>query len=160
MGSAPRSLLALRVGIIALLLPLSACQANNPILTPQTGEVIQAGTTYNITWTPNTGNEISIELWNGNSLANTLGADCEDSEDSDSCTQVVSSMNNSGYYLWAVPNNAPQSETYWLDIYVPNPDFNGPYFYLTGNFTIQKSTKNHQTASSSTSASPGNFAEA
>lgn len=159
MGSVPRSLRALRVGILALLLPLSACQANNPILTPQTGEVIQAGTTYNITWTPNTGDEIGIELWNGISLADTLSSDCFEDEDSEFCTQVVSSMNNSGFYLWAVPADAPQSETYWLDIYVPNPGFDGPFFYLTGNFTIERSPKGASptSASSVQSLQTGNF---
>jgi hypothetical protein len=153
MGSVPRSLLALRVGILALLLPLSACQANNPILTPQTGEIIEAGTTYNITWTPNTGDQIGIELWNGISLANTLSNDCFEDEDSEYCTQVVSSMNNAGFYLWAVPVEAPESNTYWLDIYVPDPGFDGPFFYDTGNFTIRKSIKGHTNASSSASAS-------
>jgi len=162
MGSSTRSLLLLRVAIVTLLLEFSYGQANNPILRPQAGEVLYAGTAYNITWTANTGSHIGIELWNGFSVSATLGANCDLDEDNPNCHQVVVDITNSGFYEWAIPENAPASDTYWLDIYVPDPDIDGPYYYMTGNFTIQKAINSHQSSSSASatlapSVQSGNF---
>ena len=161
MGSSTRSLLLLRVAIVTLLLQLSYGQANNPIIRPQAGEILHAGTIYNITWTPNTGSDIGIELWNGFSVSATLGANCDLDEDNPNCHQVIVSTSNSGFYEWAIPANAPTSNTYWLDIYVPDPDINGPYYFMTGNFTIQKAINPHQSSSSASatlaSVQSGNF---
>lgn len=126
----------------------SAQQASNPILNPKDGEIIAAGSTYNITWTPNQGVIVSIEIWNAFSIASFFnGANC-DTEFVSTCSQLFSNITNTGSIIWHVPANAPISDGYYLDIYVPNPGQGGPYYYMTGNFSI------HAASSVSTTSTP------
>ena len=129
--------------------PTSLAQEfNNPISRPQTGEILTAGSTYNIVWTPNTGDIIGIEIWNSFSIASSFtGSSCTLDDNNTMCSQIVASMPNSGSLSWKIPDNAPPSDNYFLDIYVPNPDLGGPFYYMTGNFSIR-----HGTASTSSSA--------
>lgn len=114
---------------------------NNPISRPQPGEILTAGSTYNIVWTPNTGDIIGIELWNSFSIASSFtGSSCTVDDNNTMCSQIIASMPNSGSFSWKIPDNAPQSDDYFLDIYVPNPGLDGPFYYMTGNFSIRNAT--------------------
>jgi hypothetical protein len=127
---------------------------NNPILRPRAGEILTAGSTYIIVWTPNTGETIGIELWNSFSIFSSFAdSNCTLDDNNTMCSQVIASMPNFGNFSWKIPDNAPPSDDYFLDIYVPDPDAGGPYYYMTGNFSIH-----HAIAStpSSPSSSPNN----
>jgi hypothetical protein len=112
-------------------------QDDNPITTPQGGDTITAGTVYNITWTPTRGNIVSIEIWNEISLRSSFnGTNCHyDGFDVD-CSLLVDNITNSGSWLWYVPANAPVANNYFLDIFVSDAGFDGPYYFMTNNFSI------------------------
>ena len=116
----------------------SAQTFNNPISRPQPGEILIAGSTYNIIWTPNTGDTIGLEIWNSFSIASAFpGSNCVLDDNNTMCAQLSPGMPNSGSFSWKIPNNAPPSDNYFLDIYVPNPGLGGPFYYMTGNFSIR-----------------------
>jgi hypothetical protein len=124
---------------------------DNPILRPKKGEVIPAGTTYNITWKPNKGDIVSMELWSDVSLANSFnGSNCGLDTNSTFCTSFIENVTNSGSYLWQIPRDAPSSRNYYIDIYVPDPGLGGPFYYFTANFTITNATTPSSTVISST----------
>jgi hypothetical protein len=111
---------------------------DNPISHPKQGEIIAAGSIYTITWTPNKGVIVSIELYNGFSIASSFnGANCYINEFVPTCSELFSNVTNTGSMVWHVPTNAPISDQYYLDIYVPNPGVGGPFYYMTGNFSIR-----------------------
>jgi hypothetical protein len=112
---------------------------DNPINHPALGEVVPLGKTYSIVWTPTHGDLISIELWNDFPLGEYFnGSNCVFDDDDPNCSQIASNVPNNGQFDWKVPSNSPPSDTYYLDIFVPDPDINGPYYYMTGNFSISK----------------------
>jgi hypothetical protein len=114
---------------------------DNPISLPKTGDIIQAGSTYNITWTPNRGDIVSIELWTNSSLGGIgNGTNCDVSDFALNCTALFANMTNKGWYLWDVPKNMPSSDEYYFDIYVPDPGPGGPFYYITGNFSVHNDT--------------------
>lgn len=140
------------VAVVIFLAGYSAAQIDNPILQPQPGDVLTAGTTYNIIWAPTTGDLISIELWNGFSIASSFdGSNCNVDSNSPLCSQIIQNVSNSGSFLWTIPINAPVSDSYFLDIYVPDPGLGGPFYYMTGNFSIQIASSVTTTASITTS---------
>lgn len=132
---------------------LSAAQAyDNPISRPQPGEILTAGSTYNIVWTPNKGDIVGIEIWNSFPIVSSFDqSPCILDDNNTMCSSLVPNMENSGSFSWKIPENAPTSDAYYLDIYVPNPDAGGPYYYMTGNFSIRSS--NSASLSSSAIAS-------
>jgi len=121
--------------------PNDPSRFDNPISLPQTGDIIQAGSTYNITWTPNRGHIVSIELWTNSSLTGIgNGTNCDVSDFAPNCTALFANMTNKGWYLWNVPKDMPSSDEYYFDIYVPNPGPEGPFYYITGNFSVHNDT--------------------
>lgn len=142
-------------------------QDDNPISRPQGGETITAGTEYNITWTPTRGNIVSIEIWNEISLASSFnGINCHYDDYNVDCSLLIENITNSGSYLWHVPANAPVANNYFLDIFVPDAGFDGPFYFMTNNFSISNIGSPTTTASTSTptatgtgspSYHPGNF---
>jgi hypothetical protein len=147
---------------VLLLLPLASSyidpndpsRFDNPISHPLPGDIIQAGSAYNITWTPNRGRIVSIELWTNATLTGIgNGTNCDISDFARNCTALFANMSNAGWYLWNVPKNMPPSDEYYFDIYVPNPGPGGPFYYITGNFSIHNDTPPATT--SSTTAATG-----
>jgi hypothetical protein len=147
---------------VHLLLPLASSyidpndpsRFDNPISQPLAGDIIQAGSAYNITWTPNRGRIVSIELWTNATLTGIgNGTNCDVSDFATNCTALFANMSNAGWYLWNVPKNMPPSDEYYFDIYVPNPGPGGPFYYITGNFSIHNDTPPATT--SSTTAATG-----
>ena len=126
---------------------------NNPIIRPRAGETIDAGTNYTITWNANTGTAVSLELWNSFPIFSYFNGSCIDDEDNPSCSLIFYDVTNSGEWVWQVPSDAPTSNEYFFDIYVPDPGIEGPYYYMTGNFTILN--KGTSTGSTTSSASAG-----
>jgi len=111
--------------------------SDNPISFPTTGSVLIAGQSYTISWTPTTGNLISIELWTSFPITSSFyGANCNFDDYNPSCSQLVQNISNSGSFVWNVPSSAPESSNYFLDLYVPDPGLDGPFYFTTGNFTI------------------------
>jgi hypothetical protein len=122
---------------------ITAAQLNytNPISQPQPGEVVTSGSTYYIVWTPTKGNTISIEIWNTFSLASYFnGSNCVVDGENPDCSQIAANIPNTGNFEWHVPSNVPDSDTYWLDIFIPDPDIAAPSYYLTANFSINKAS--------------------
>jgi hypothetical protein len=132
----------------------SAQLDSNPISHPKEGEIITAGSTYNITWTPNQGVIISIELWNGFPIASYFnGANCYIDQFVSTCSELFSNVSNTGSMQWHVPANAPTSDQYYFDIYVPDPAQGGPFYYVTGNFTIHPASTTSQIPTKTPTAS-------
>lgn len=128
-----------RFGLAFLLTTAQTIRAQNqnPITRPVGGETITAGTEYNITWTPTQGNLISIEIWNEISLASSFnGINCHYDDYNVDCSILIENITNSGSYLWHVPANAPVANNYFLDIFVPDAGIDGPFYFMTNNFSI------------------------
>ena len=125
--------------VIAFLVTAQTIRAqdDNPIINPQGGDTITAGTVYNITWTPTRGNIVSIEIWNEISLRSSFnGTNCHyDGFDVD-CSLLIDNTTNSGSWLWHIPANAPVAGNYFLDIFVSDAGSDGPYYFMTNNFSI------------------------
>jgi len=133
--------------------PNDPSRFDNPISHPQPGDVIQAGSTYNITWTPNRGQIVSIELWTNTSLAGIgNGTNCDVDDYATNCTAPFANISNTGWYLWNVPRNMPSSDEYYFDIYVPDPGPEGPFYYITGNFSVHNDTPPVTTTTAATGA--------
>ena len=134
-------------------------QDDNPISRPREGETITAGTVYNITWTPTRGDLINIEIWNSFSLSSSFnGSNCHFDDFNVDCSGLIENITNSGSFLWNVPANAPVANNYFLDIYVPDAGVDGPFYFMTGNFSI--SNVGSPTSTVSTSSPTGTSASA
>src|SRR5947207_9703436 len=99
--------------------PIGSNWNGNPILSPMAGELLTAGTTFTILWTPIKGDLVSIELWNISVPISVL----------------AQNISNTGTFQWAIPQGLPTSSNYFLDVYVPVLVGNYSYF-TTGLFTI------------------------
>jgi hypothetical protein len=127
-------------------------QENNPISHPKPGEIITAGSQYKVVWTPTKGDIVSLVLFNNFAISPYFpGASCEAEENVPGCTEVFANKTNSGSFLWNVPVNAPESDTYYLDVYVPNPGPGGPFYFMTGNFSIRPGSTTSTTTDASSS---------
>ncbi|MDZ8055269.1 MAG: pre-peptidase C-terminal domain-containing protein [Aulosira sp. ZfuCHP01] len=100
-------------------LNLSATQAEPPFVTltsPNGGESLQAGSTYNITWNDNIGENVKIELYKAGSLYSTL----------------FSSTLSDGVESWLVPNNLVAGSDYQIRVSSTSNanvwDFGNSYF--------------------------------
>jgi hypothetical protein len=131
-------------------------QDYNPISHPQKGEIITAGSKYKVVWTPTNGDIVNLELFNSFAISSYFeGANCAEEENVPGCSQLFSNKTNSGSFLWNVPVNAPESDNYYLDLYVPNPGLGGPFYFMTGNFSIRPgSTTSTTTDASSSTVNP------
>ena len=117
----------------------SYAQNANPVTQPKRGEVLFAGSTYEILWIPGKGDVISIELYADVDLSNSFsGRNCFVDDYPPECSEILRNQDNNGSFLWNIPLNAPYSDNYFLDIYVPEPGVGGPYYFMTGNFSIHR----------------------
>jgi hypothetical protein len=120
------------------LLNLCAAQDANPITQPKKGRYLKPGLTYDILWNvtkPDILDIISIELMCDLNISTIFpGNPCLTPDPT--CIELVSNISNTGNWTWKIPANAPQSNSYYLDIFVPDPPPGGPYYFMTGNFSI------------------------
>jgi hypothetical protein len=127
--------------ILTFIITFSTAQTYNPISRPQPGEILTAGSTYNIVWTPNKGSIVGLEIWNSFPITLSFNqSNCVLDDNNTLCSQLDPGFPNSGSYSWKIPDTAPSSDEYYLDIYVPNPGLGGPFYYMTGNFSIRKAS--------------------
>lgn len=121
-------------------LNLVQAQSTFSITRPRTGEVLTAGTTYNILWTSSTYQFLSIELFNNDGIpVDTIfsGTECDGEA---ACGILVNNVTNTGSFLWNIPANAPPNNSYSLDIFVPSLSNTYIFAATTGDFSIQQGT--------------------
>jgi len=128
----------LLASVLLLLTSLCSAQDANPITQPKKNHYLKPGETYDILWTPTTPDIlelISIELMCDFNISTIFpGNPCLTPDPT--CIELASNISNTGNFTWKIPANAPQSKDYYLDIYVPDPPPGGPYYFMTGNFSI------------------------
>jgi hypothetical protein len=143
-----RSPLFLLLASFFLLFEFVSAQDYLKILQPKEKRYLKPGATYQILWTANQttqwGDEllvVSIELLSDQAISTIFpGNPCESPQSQTTCIEIASNISNIGNWTWSIPANAPQSPNYYLDIYVPNPPEGGPYYWMTGNFSINATT--------------------
>jgi len=153
--------LSLQLAVTAAMVRMTAAQPYNPIYQPRTGETVTAGTTYDIMWTPTSGNPISIELWFNNPPANAnLSSECGGFAGFNGCTDlletIVDTTSNAGHFTWFIPVNLPTGNSYFLDLFEPGGTGPVPIFFISGFFRIENRGTSSETSlpSTGTSASP------
>ena len=151
--------LILTLTFVLALTKLSTAQTYNPISRPQPREILTAGSTYNIVWTPNKGDIVGLELWNSFPIVLSFNQSyCIIDNNNTMCSQLDPGFPNSGSYSWKIPETAPESDDYFLDIYLPDPGPGGPFYYMTGNFSIRKAKQVSISALPSTTTTIGSVA--
>ncbi len=93
------------------------------VTTPNNGEVLRPGATYNITWRDNISETVAIHLFKGNSFLTTLTA----STDSD------------GSYLWTLPTNIGYGIDYRIAVSTADAktyDFSDNYFSIKPDLSL------------------------
>lgn len=101
----------------------SALAANNAFLTPGWGNVVNADSSYTITWTPSSSGNVNLILLQGGSQNLTT------------LYTIASNIPNSGSYTWAVPATAKTNTDY--SIMIQDSSNHGetnysPYFTILG----------------------------